>query len=185
MDPRDLEAVAEVADVLQIGARNMQNFDLLARGRPRRQAGPAQARPLGDDRGAADGGRVHRSRRATTTVDPLRARHPHLRDRRRATRSTSAPSRSLKRETHLPVIVDPSPRRRAARPVLPLARAAVAGGRRRHHRRGRTRAPEEALCDGPQALHADTFGAWFADVKRCIDLMGKSSRLALMAVAAS
>ena len=34
-------------------------------------------------------------------------------------------------------------------------------------------APEHALCDGPQALHADTFGAWAADVMRCVDLMGK------------
>ena len=36
MDARDLEAVLEVADVIQIGARNMQNYALLDRGRPRR-----------------------------------------------------------------------------------------------------------------------------------------------------
>ena len=34
-------------------------------------------------------------------------------------------------------------------------------------------APENALCDGPQALHAETFGAWVADVQRCVDLMGR------------
>jgi 3-deoxy-7-phosphoheptulonate synthase len=33
--------------------------------------------------------------------------------------------------------------------------------------------PETALCDGPQALYADQFAAWVADVKRCVDLMGK------------
>ena len=38
MDARDLEPVAEVADVIQIGARNMQNYSLLARGRPLRRA---------------------------------------------------------------------------------------------------------------------------------------------------
>ena len=34
-------------------------------------------------------------------------------------------------------------------------------------------APETALCDGPQALHADRFAAWVEDVRRCVDLMGK------------
>ena len=33
--------------------------------------------------------------------------------------------------------------------------------------------PETALCDGPQALYAAGFAAWVADVKRCVDLMGK------------
>ena len=59
MDVRDIEPVLEVADVVQIGARNMQNYTLLVGGRPQRRAGAAQARPLGDARGAADGGRVH------------------------------------------------------------------------------------------------------------------------------
>ena len=33
--------------------------------------------------------------------------------------------------------------------------------------------PEHALCDGPQALHADRFVAWVADVHRFVELMGK------------
>ena len=49
MDARDLEAVAEVADVIQVGARNMQNYPLLTEigrsGRPRAdQARPVRAR---------------------------------------------------------------------------------------------------------------------------------------------
>ena len=44
LDPRQLEEVVETADVLQIGARNMQNFLLLAEVRQDRQAGAAQAR---------------------------------------------------------------------------------------------------------------------------------------------
>ena len=45
MDPRDVELVARYADVLQVGARNMQNFSLLEAVGAGRQAGDAQARP--------------------------------------------------------------------------------------------------------------------------------------------
>jgi 3-deoxy-7-phosphoheptulonate synthase len=56
--------------------------------------------------------------------------------------------------------------------ILPMARGAVVAGAdglivEVHP------APEHALCDGPQALHADTFAAWTADVMRCIALMDK------------
>ncbi len=44
MDVRDLELVLEVADVVQIGARNMQNYTLLSGGRPLRPPGADQAR---------------------------------------------------------------------------------------------------------------------------------------------
>ena len=52
--------------MLQIGARNMQNFSLLEAVGADPQAGAAQARHVGDDRGIADGGRVHRQPAATT-----------------------------------------------------------------------------------------------------------------------
>ena len=70
------------------------------------------------------------------------------------------------------MIVDPSHAAGKRDLILPMARAAVVAGAdglivEVHP------APEHALCDGPQALHAETFGAWVADVKRCIDLMGK------------
>ena len=58
MDARDLEPLLEVADVLQIGARNMQNYAAAGRGRTGRAAGPAQARFLEHDRRAADGGGI-------------------------------------------------------------------------------------------------------------------------------
>ena len=45
MDPRHVEEVVEATDVIQIGARNSQNFLLLVRGRARREAGASQARP--------------------------------------------------------------------------------------------------------------------------------------------
>ena len=68
--------------------------------------------------------------------------------------------------------VDPSHAAGKRDLILPMARAAVVAGAdglivEVHP------SPEHALCDGPQALHAETFGAWVADVKRCIDLMGK------------
>jgi 3-deoxy-7-phosphoheptulonate synthase len=74
--------------------------------------------------------------------------------------------------TSLPVIVDPSHAAGKRDLILPMARAAVVAGAdglivEVHP------SPEHALCDGPQALHADRFAAWVADVHRCIDLMGK------------
>ena len=90
---RTCDLVAEYADMLQIGARNMQNYRLLeAVGQPA-QAGAAEAR--------------HEQRpsknccwppstswpQGNRNVDALRARHPHLRDAPRATPSTSTPSR--------------------------------------------------------------------------------------------
>ena len=67
MDVRDVEDVVEVADVIQIGARNMQNYNLLTEVGRTGDAGAAQARPLLDARGAADGRPSTCSRRATRT----------------------------------------------------------------------------------------------------------------------
>jgi 3-deoxy-7-phosphoheptulonate synthase len=78
----------------------------------------------------------------------------------------------VKSQAALPVIVDPSHAAGKRDLILPMARAAVVAGAdglivEVHP------APENALCDGPQALRAETFGAWVADVQRCIELMGK------------
>ena len=58
MDLATWTSVLEVADVIQVGARNMQNYSLLAEIGRSGCAGAAEARPVGADRGAADGGRV-------------------------------------------------------------------------------------------------------------------------------
>ena len=150
MDPRHVEAVVDAADVIQIGARNMQNFVAARRGRPRAEAGAAEARPVGDGRGAADGGRVRRE-----GGEPPRSSSASAGSRRsrRSTRYTLdlGAVAVLKQETHLPVIVDPSHAAGRRDLVLPLARAAVAAGAdgiivEAHPR------PEEALCDGPQQI---------------------------------
>ena len=87
MDLGDTDAVMEVADVVQIGARNMQNYPLLAEVGRVGQARAAQARPVLDARRAADGGRVHPQGRQRRR-DALRARDPHVRDAPTASRST-------------------------------------------------------------------------------------------------
>ena len=75
----DVPLVARYADVLQIGARNMQNYRLLEAVGRRGQAGALEARPQRHDGRAAAGGRVCAQRRQSER-DALRARHPHLRD---------------------------------------------------------------------------------------------------------
>ena len=79
----------------------------------------------------------------------------------------------LKIHTHLPVIVDPSHASGDRRLVEPLSRAAAAVGADgiivEVHQD-----PDEALCDGPQALYARDFPAYAANVAAHAGLVGKS-----------
>jgi 3-deoxy-7-phosphoheptulonate synthase len=161
MDVREIDAVLEVADVIQIGARNMQNYALLTEiGR--------SGRPALLKRGAA------------ATVDDLLLaaeyilsegnEHVTLCERgirtfERSTRFTLDVSAVpvLKERTHLPVIVDPSHAAGRRELVRPLSLAAVAAGAdglivEVHPD------PESALCDGPQALTTAEFAAFADDV---------------------
>ena len=156
MDARDLDAVSAVADVIQIGARNMQNFSLLAAVGERRM-------PVLLKRGMS----------ATVSELLLAAEHvmAHgnsdvilcergIRTFETATRNTLDISAVpvLKRETHLPVIVDPSHAAGRADLVPALAAAAVAVGAdglivEVHPD------PAAALSDGAQSLTFDSFDA--------------------------
>ena len=154
MDPRDLELVVEHADMLQIGARNMQNFALLAEvGRTRTP--------------------VLLKRGLSASVEELLHAAEHIMARgnvqvvlcergirtfETATRNTLDVSAVpvLKAETHLPVIVDPSHAGGRAALVLPLALAAVAAGAdglivEVHPN------PPAALSDGEQSLTPESF----------------------------
>src|SRR4029450_7134439 len=126
LDTRDVDIVAEHADMMQVGARNMQNFALLS------ELGRVQ-RPVLLKRGLS----------ATITellmsAEYIMAHGNHqvvlcergIRTYERATRNTLDISAIpvLKRETHLPVIVDPSHAGGDADLVAPLAFAAVAAG---------------------------------------------------------
>jgi 3-deoxy-7-phosphoheptulonate synthase len=170
MDPRHVEAVVETADVIQIGARNMQNFSLLS------EVGRAE-KPVLLKRGASAS--VEELLMAAEYV--VREGNAQvvlcergIRTFERSTRFTldigAIPV--LKQETHLPVIVDPSHAAGRRDLVPPLARAAVAAGAdgiivEAHPR------PEEALCDGPQLIPTADFGHFADEIRALASLMGK------------
>jgi chorismate mutase/prephenate dehydratase len=155
LSPSDVEPVARYADIIQIGARNMQNFSLLS------EVGRAN-RPVLLKRGMM------------STMEEFLNAAEYILDRgnqqvilcergirtfETATRNTldlgSVPI--LKRLTHLPIMVDPSHAAGKRELVLPLALAAHAVGPHglivEIHPE-----PEKALSDGPQALHFSEFG---------------------------
>ena len=168
LDPRDVELVARHADVFQVGARNMQNYALLA------ELGRA-GKPVLLKRGFA------------ATIAELLMAAEHIMSKgnanvilcERGIRTFETKTRNtldvsavpvLKTETHLPVVVDPSHAGGRADLVAPLAFAAIAAGAdglmiEVHPN------PATALSDGQQSLPIPAF----------MDLM---IRLAAFAVAA-
>jgi len=170
MDPRHVEEVVEAADVIQIGARNMQNFLLLA------EVGRA-SKPVLLKRGASAS--VEELLMAAEYVakegnDRIILCERGIKTFETTTRYTLdlGSVAVLKEETHLPVIVDPSHAAGRRQLVLPLARAAAAVGAdgiivEVHPK------PEEALCDGPQQLPAATFGEFANEIRAMAELMGR------------
>jgi 3-deoxy-7-phosphoheptulonate synthase len=171
MDMRDIDPVLEVADVVQIGARNMQNYPLLAEiGR--------SGRPALLKRGLS------------STLDELlmaaeyilKEGNPNVMLCERGIRTFETAYRFtldlmavpvLKELSHLPVIVDPSHAAGRRDLVTPLSLAAAAVGAdgiivEVHPR------PEEAICDGPQALRAEDFASYSAAVEQAAQLAGKA-----------
>ena len=154
MDTRQVDIVAEHADMLQVGARNMQNFALLA------EVGRVQ-RPVLLKRGLS--ATIEELLMAAEYIMVNGGRDVVLCERgmrtfETATRNTLdiAAIPVLKRETHLPVIVDPSHAGGLADLVAPLAFAAIAAGAdglivEVHP------TPETALSDGDQSLTLDAF----------------------------
>jgi 3-deoxy-7-phosphoheptulonate synthase len=170
MDPRHVEEVVDATDVIQIGARNMQNFLLLSEiGRAHKpvllKRGPSASVEellMAAEYVAKEGNeQIILCERGIKTFE-------------RTTRYTLdlGSVAVLKHETHLPVIVDPSHAAGRRDLVLPLARAAAAVGAdgiivESHPR------PEEALCDGPQQIPTGEFGAFAEEVSSIVALMGK------------
>ncbi|MBV8489121.1 MAG: 3-deoxy-7-phosphoheptulonate synthase, partial [Candidatus Eremiobacteraeota bacterium] len=170
LDPRDVERVAAGADMLQIGARNMQNFALL------REAGMS-GRPVLLKRGLA------------ATVDEwlmaaeyvLVEGNPNVVLCERGVRSFDPMTRNLldlavvpllTDLTHLPVIVDPSHGTGRARLVEPMSLAAVAAGAdgllvEVHPE------PADAASDGPQSLTFDEFAALTAHLAGVAAAVGR------------
>jgi 3-deoxy-7-phosphoheptulonate synthase len=161
MDSEDLAVVAAYADMIQIGARNVQNFSLL------KKLGRVNL-PILLKRGLM------------TTIDEflmsaeyiLAAGNPQvvlcergIRTFETATRNTLDLSAVcvLKERTHLPVIVDPSHAVGARRFVAPLARAAMAVGADGVMVEVHC-SPESALCDGEQSLCPSDFASMMEEL---------------------
>jgi len=171
MDARELEDVLEVADVIQVGARNMQNYPLLAEiGRSGRPAlikrGPAATLEellLAAEYVLKEGNsNVLLCERGIKTFETAYRYTLDL---------TAIPA--LKELTHLPVVVDPSHAAGRRSLVESLSLGAAAAGAdgiivEVHPQ------PEEAICDGPQALVADDFAAYAEKLERAAAIAGKS-----------
>jgi 3-deoxy-7-phosphoheptulonate synthase len=154
MDARQVETVAEHADMLQIGARNMQNFTLLTEvGRVHRPVllKRGLSATLEDVLLAAEYVMSQGNMHVVLCERGIRTFEPSMRNT-----FDVAAIPALKRETHLPVIADPSHAGGRRDLVAPLAFAAAAAGAdglivEVHPR------PEEALSDGDQSLAIDEF----------------------------
>jgi len=170
MDPRDLDDVYEYADVIQIGARNMQNFQLLAevgrRDRPvllkRGLSATIEEWLMAAEYVVKEGNRdVILCERGIRTFET-------------ATRNTLdiGAVAVVKLASHLPVVVDPSHATGRPELVLPLSLAGVAAGAdgvivETHPN------PEHALCDGPQSLPTTAFAEYAARTRELAAWCGK------------
>jgi len=170
MDARHLEKIAEVADMFQVGSRNMQNFTLLDEvGRlskpvllKRGMMATLEEYLMAAERVAAGGNReIILCERGIRTFEV-------------ATRNTLDLNAVafLKRRTHLPVIVDPSHGTGHWWMVPHMSRGAVAVGAdglivEVHYR------PETALCDGFQSLNPATFERLMRECRAVAEAVGR------------
>jgi 3-deoxy-7-phosphoheptulonate synthase len=170
MSPQDVEMVAEVSDILQIGARNAQNVPLLA-------AAAASGKIILLKRGlaglvdewllAAEYIFVHGNHRVILCERGIRTFEHACRN----TLDLGAVA-VAKKETHLPVFVDPSHAAGRHDMVIPLARAAVAAGAdgllvEVHPN------PAVALSDGGQQLKPNQFTDLMNAIRPLVQVMGK------------
>jgi 3-deoxy-7-phosphoheptulonate synthase len=171
IDSETLELVAEWADVVQIGARNMQNYSLLKR------AGQLR-KPVMIKRGlsatleeflmAAEYVMSEGNYEVILCERGVRTFADH-------TRNTLDLSiiPAVRRVSHLPILVDPSHGTGKRDSVLPMARAAVAAGAdgilvEVHDH------PEKALSDGPQSIYPAQFAGMMDELERIAPVVGRS-----------
>jgi 3-deoxy-7-phosphoheptulonate synthase len=170
MDPEGVEWVAEVADIVQIGARNMQNFSLL------KAAGRAK-KPVLLKRGMA------------ATIEELLLSAEYILSEgnsdvvlcERGLRGFDSSTRNVfdltaipvvHKLSHLPIIADPSHGTGLRDKVLPMARAAIAAGAdglmvEVHPD------PDSALSDGAQSLPPDQFTQLMREIRAIADVIGR------------
>jgi len=179
MSDRDVEMVAQYADILQIGARNMQNFALL------KQLGKAN-RPVMLKRGLSS-----TIKELLMSAEYIVAHgNPNVILCERGIRTFETATRNtcditaiavLNELSHLPVILDPSHATGKRSLVPPLARAGVAIGSdglivEVHPQ------PEKAISDGAQSLTFDQFAGMMSDLAPYIDLWKQARVTELAAI---
>jgi len=171
MDTRDVPLVARYADVLQVGARNMQNFSLL-------EAVGEQGKPVMLKRGLS--ATIQEFMMAAEYI--LKQGNYQVILCERGIRTFETMTRNtmdlgsiplIKRLTHLPIIIDPSHGTGDRQSVPPLARAAVALGAdglmvEVHPD------PSKALSDGPQSLTPDAFQELMGSLRAIAAVVGKT-----------
>jgi 3-deoxy-7-phosphoheptulonate synthase len=170
LDTQHADAVAQHADVVQIGARNMQNYALL-------EVAGRLGKPVLLKRGLSSS--LDELLQAADYIlkegnEAVILCERGIRTFETATRFTldlgAVPW--LKLHTHLPVVVDPSHAAGDRRLVEPLSRAAAAVGADGIIVEV-AEDPEAALCDGPQALYASRFDEYARSVAAHAALVGK------------
>jgi 3-deoxy-7-phosphoheptulonate synthase len=171
LDSQHAEVMAEHVDVIQIGARNMQNYALL-------EVAGKLGKPVLLKRGLSSS--LDELLQAADYI--LKEGNPDVILCERGIRTFETATRFtldlgavpwLKLHSHLPVVVDPSHAAGDRRLVEPLSRAAAAVGADgiivEVHQD-----PEAALCDGPQALYASRFAEYAANVQAHAALLGRA-----------
>jgi 3-deoxy-7-phosphoheptulonate synthase len=170
MDPRDLDVMLEYTDIIQIGARNMQNFRLLL------EVG-AINKPVLLKRGLS------------ATIKELLMAAEYIMSKgnlnvmlcERGIRTFESATRNtldlsaipvLKELTHLPVIIDPSHAVGKRSLVAPMSKAAVAAGADGLLIEVHTN-PEEALSDGEQSLEPGAFAKLMRELKPIAKAVGR------------
>ncbi|HZX35730.1 MAG TPA: 3-deoxy-7-phosphoheptulonate synthase [Thermodesulfobacteriota bacterium] len=171
MDPRDIDMFAENVDIIQIGARNMQNFRLLT------EVGKLK-KPVLLKRGLSA-----TIKELLMSAEYIAAQgntniilcERGIRTFETATRNTLDLSAVpvLKEETHLPVFIDPSHATGKWHLVAPLAKAAIAVGADGLMIEVHSD-PENALCDGAQSLKTKTFSELMSELKPIAKAVGRS-----------
>jgi len=171
IDHESLELVEEYADVIQIGARNMQNFSLLKRaGRSRKPVllKRGMSATLEEFLMAAEYIMSEGNYNVVLCERGVRTFADH-------TRNTLDLSLipAVQRLSHLPIVVDPSHGTGKRNKVTPLSRAAVAVGAdglivEVHHE------PDKALSDGMQSLYPDQFDELMAQVRQIAPVVGRT-----------
>jgi 3-deoxy-7-phosphoheptulonate synthase len=171
MDPHDIDAVAEHSDMLQVGARNAQNFSLLRRlGRIKK--------PVLLKRGMSM--KLEEFMMAAEYI--LSEGNPNVVLCERGIRTFETATRNtldlnavplLKEWTHLPVLVDPSHGTGIYKMVAPMALAAIAAGAdglliEVHPK------PDSALSDGPQQLKPSRFVDLMKSLKPLAEAVGRT-----------